>query len=92
MDVFREGQGVWQIVVELFMHLIPAFLVIGLLVLSWRWEIVGAVAFCALAVLYVVLAWGRFPLVAYLTISGPLALVGILFFIGWIRRAELRPQ
>jgi hypothetical protein len=46
--------------------------------------------FIALGVLYLVMAWGRFHWSAYLLISGPLFLVGVLFLINWLYRAELR--
>ena len=39
---------------------------------------------------YLVWSWGRFPWITYLTISGPLFLVGALFLINWVYRAELR--
>jgi hypothetical protein len=57
---------------------------------AWRWEWVGALLFFGLAVLYVAMAWGRFPFVTYLAISGPLLLVGVLFLLNWRHRDELR--
>jgi hypothetical protein len=27
------------------------------------------------------MAWGRFPLVAYISITGPLVLIGLLFYL-----------
>jgi hypothetical protein len=61
-------------------------------VLTWRWEWVGAILFNLLAVLYVVMAWGRFNWSAYALISGPLCIVGILFLLNWLHRADLRPS
>jgi hypothetical protein len=54
------------------------------LAVSWRWEWVGAVVYAALGVLYLVMVWGRFHWSAYVTISGPLFLVGALFLISWL--------
>ena len=92
LDVFSEGYGLWQTIGALPLHLVPTFIVVIALVIAWRWECVGAVLFNALAVFYVVSAWGRFPLGAYLSISGPLVLVGVLFLFNWIYRAQLRTR
>jgi hypothetical protein len=92
LDVFSEGYGLWQTIRALLLHLVPTFIVVIALVIAWRWEWVGAFLFNALAVFYVVWAWGRFPLGAYLSISGPLVLVGVLFLFNWIYRAQLRTR
>ncbi len=92
LDVFSGGYGFWETILALLIHLVPTYIVVIALVIAWRWEWVGAILFIALAVFYVVWAWGRFPLVVYLSISGPLALVGVLFLFNWIYRAQLRTR
>ncbi len=92
LDVFSEGHGLWQTIGALLLHLVPTFIVVIVLVIAWRREWVGAILFGALAVFYVVWMWGRFPLSVYLSISGPLALVGILFLLNWKYRAQLRTR
>jgi len=92
LDVFNQGYGLWQTILALLLNLVPMYLVVIALVIAWRWESVGAILFIALAVLYVVWAWARFPLVAYLSISGPLILIGVLFLFNWIYRAQLRTR
>jgi len=91
-DVFGEGYGFWETIRALLMHLIPTGVILIVLALSWRWEWVGGALFIALGVLYLVLFWGRFHWSAYLVISGPLFLLGVLFLINWLYRAELRTQ
>ena len=91
LDVFGEGHGVWQTALALLIHLIPTLVVLLVLVVSWRREWIGGMVYSVLAALYVVQMWGRFPLSVYFTIAGPLLLIGVLFFINWRRRAELRP-
>jgi hypothetical protein len=90
LDVFGEGHGFWGTLVALLMHLIPNFIVLAILVLAWRWEWVGALLFAGLGVFYIVWAWGRFPFITYVTISGPLFLVAILFLVGWMFRDQIR--
>ncbi len=91
LDVFNEGYGPGETVIALVMHLVPTFVVVAALVIAWRWEWVGAVLFFGLAIFYVAMAWGQFPPVTYLTISGPLFLTGLLFLLNWRYRDELRP-
>jgi len=92
LDVFGEGYGFWGTLVALLMHLIPNFVVLAVLIIAWRWEWVGGVIFLGLGVFYIVETWGRFHWSAYAGISGPLFLIGILFFLNWIFRRKLRVQ
>lgn len=85
LDVFGEGRGAWETALALLIHLIPSFLVLGLLAVSWRWEWVGGVVFPALGLWYLVTAWGKFHWSAYALISGPLFLMGALFLVHWLR-------
>ena len=55
-------------------------------------EWIGAVLFAALGAAYLVMAWGKVHWAAFVFISGPLALIGILFLLNWIHRAELRKK
>jgi len=90
LDVFDQGYGFWETVLALLVHLIPTGIILVVLVISWRWEWVGGVLFTALGALYLVMFRGRFHWSAYLTISGPLFLVGVLFLVNWLYRTELR--
>jgi drug/metabolite transporter (DMT)-like permease len=91
LDVFSEGQGFWGTAVALFMHLIPTFLILVLLFVSWRREWIGGILFILLGVLYVVWAWNKpFASSAIPLISGPLVLTGALFLLNWYYRVELR--
>jgi hypothetical protein len=92
LDVFGESHGVWETILALLIHLVPVYIIVIVLIISWRWEWVGALLFSVFAVLYVVLAWGRFPWTVYMLMSGPLVLVGILFLFNWIYRAQLRAR
>jgi hypothetical protein len=90
LDVFGVGYSFWETLVALLMHLIPTFVILIVLAISWRWEWIGGVLFISLAVLYLVKSWGQFHWSTYLVISGPSFLVGILFIINWFYRKNLR--
>ena len=79
LDVFSEGYGFWETLVALFMHMIPTFLVLGLLALAWRWDRIGGVLFILLGIAYIFMA--RMEISAVLVISGPLFLIGALFLL-----------
>ena len=91
LDVFGEGRGFWETILALLMHLIPTFFILIALAVSWRWEWIGAVLFSCLGLWYIVMAWGEFDLLAYLFISGPLFLIGVLFLLNWILRTKAKP-
>ena len=92
LDVFGHGGTVWQTLVALLIHLVPTYLVIAVLVLSWRREWLGGVLFIGLAALYLAWAWKRpfFGWAAGLAIPGPLVVTGLLFLLNWKFRSELR--
>jgi hypothetical protein len=89
LDVFSESRGFWETLGALVVHLVPTLLVLAVVAIAWRWELVGAVLFLALAVGYVVIAWGNFPFLTYVIISGPLLIVSVLFFAHWQYRAHV---
>ena len=91
LDVFNESKGVGKIILDLFMHLIPTFVLTSVLILTWRREWIGGIIFISLGFLYIINMWGRFPLATYILIAGPLFLIGILFLLNWKYRAQLRP-
>jgi hypothetical protein len=90
LDVFGEGYGFWKTVLALLVHLIPTWIILIVLAISWRWEWVGATLFTTLGVLYPVLFWGRFVWYVYLIMSGSLLLISGLFLLNWLFRKELR--
>jgi hypothetical protein len=90
LDVFGQGYSFAETVLALAMHLVPTGILLVVLVLAWRWEWIGGILFPGLGILYLVTAWGRFHWSAYLVISGPLILEGILFLLNWRYREALR--
>jgi hypothetical protein len=88
LDVFNEGFGFWKTILALFMHLVPTWIVLAVLAVSWRWQWVGAILFAALGVWYLVTNWGRFPWGTYVLISGPLFLLAVLYLADWLYRRQ----
>jgi hypothetical protein len=91
LDVFGEGYGFWKTLLALLMHLIPTGIILIVLAISWRWEWVGGIVFNVLGVLYLVMFCGRsFHWSVYLSMSGPLFVIGVLFWLNWLSRGKLR--
>ena len=97
LDVFSEEHGFWRILVALSIHLIPAFVLIAVLILAWRWEWIGAALYAAAGVVYVAQVLER-PLAPaikmnwILTIAGPIFLIAALFLANWLKHDELHPR
>jgi hypothetical protein len=92
LDVFGEGYDFWETILALVMHLLPTGIVLVVLAIAWRWEWVGAVLFVALGAGYLALTWGRFEWPGFLPVAGPLFLVGIVFLVNWLYRAQLQAR
>lgn len=67
-------------------HLLPAMIVLAVVLVAWRWDLVGGVAFMGLAVGYAFIA--RSHLDWILTVSLPLATTGALFLWVWRGRND----
>jgi len=93
LDVFEGGYGFWGTILALFMHNIPAIILLIVLIISWKRELVGAITFILAGLLYIAwlliskkLEW--YMLIWSLIVAGPAFLVGILFFIGWKQKRK----
>jgi len=91
LDVFGNGYTFWETVVGLLMHNIPVFVLAIVLWISWKYEIVGAIAFILAGILYTIsmLIGGRlvgYEILYSLIIAVPAFLIGILFWMNWKRK------
>jgi len=92
LDVFSEYSG-WAVILPLLIHLIPSFILLIILVVAWKYELVGAVAFLGFSIFYIVNVGLDRPWSWYVGISLPSAVVGILFLLSWIGRKKAKnPQ
>ena len=90
-DVFEMELGFWQTIGALLIHNIPSFILLAILLISWRYEIVGGITFILAGLLYILmlLMRGWYSLSGLLLIAGPAFLIGILFLIGWRQKRKL---
>jgi len=86
LDSFEGDQSFIEKIGGFLIHLIPTAVLLILLILSWQREWIGGIAFLLLAIGYLIMAWGKFPISVYFLISGPLFIVSFLFWMNWIKR------
>ena len=72
-----------EVLVALFMHLIPSFVLIALLVLAWKKELYGGIAFVILSLLFTIFFQTYREMINFLLISFPVLVTGILFLVNW---------
>lgn len=91
-DVFNEDEGFIETIINLLLQLLPVFILILLLLISWRIVWIGAIVFNALGIGYILFNWGEFPFVSYLGVAGPMFIVGIFFLLNFIYKDEINDR
>jgi len=92
LDVISPGLSTQRILIGLFMHNLPSLVLLVVLIIAWRYEIVGGIFFILAGLLYVIwMAWTLpwFDIIgACLAIGGPAILVGVLFMLNWNKKKQ----
>jgi hypothetical protein len=91
LDVFGNNYTFWETVLGLFMHNIPVFILLIILIISWKHELVGGIGFILGGLLYIYLTLGRNPFEWYMLswiiqISGLAFLIGVLWILNWKKK------
>ena len=88
LDVFAEGYSFLETTAALLIHLIPTYVSIAVLAVAWKWERVGAGLYMIFGLAYVLLTWDKQWPLAWLAVSGPLAVIGTLFWVHAVKRIK----
>jgi hypothetical protein len=89
LDALNAGTDFWTTIGAFAIHLIPAAFLVGVLLVAWRSELLGALLYLSLGAAYVFATGGRMEPSAYMLISGALFLLGALFLVSWgLRRVK----
>ncbi len=88
LDVFDSKLNFWQIVIGLIMHNIPTFIVLLIILYSWKHQLFGGIIFLLIGLLYNITLFINpnfewYMLSWSVLISGPAFLIGILFLKEW---------
>lgn len=79
LDVVTPGMPVLSMMVGLFIHLIPNFLLLTLLLLAWKKERLGGILFLITGVFLTIFFQTYLYFINFLLISFPIFLIGLLF-------------
>lgn len=94
LDVFDSASTPGQIIIGLIMHNLPVFALLAVLLIAWKYEIVGAIFFTLAGLLYIFMISrnaliGPFEwyMLSYsFIIAGPAFFIAFLFFLNWRKR------
>jgi len=94
LDVFEMGLGFWGTTAALLIHNIPSFVLTAILIISWKYEIVGGITFVLAGLIYatfvsktaITTGFEWYYVAWAVQISGVAFIVGILFLIGWKKK------
>lgn len=99
-DAFDHGENIWQKLGAFLMHLIPSFILLAILIIAWKWELIGGIIFT-------VIGLGLSPVVfmhnykmndsvgmslgIIMMITFPFIVVGILFIVShYMKKRSLK--
>ena len=99
LDAFKPGMTLWQQLGDFLMHLIPSFILLGILLIAWKWEFIGGLIFTIIGVVFTPIVfthnyrmnqslWLSLEVVLLITI--PFVVVGVLFMVGHYRKKKMR--
>ncbi len=92
LDVISPELSLSQIFLGLLIHNIPVFVLIIVLIISWKYEIVGGIAYIAAGLLYIGMTFIQAEIPWYIalswsmTIALPAIIIGVLFMINWRKK------
>jgi len=89
-DAFEHGETIWQKLGAFFMHLIPSFILLSILIIAWKWEFVGGIIFMAIGLGFSPYIYMHnysmnnsvsLSLAIVMSLNMPFVVVGILFLV-----------
>lgn len=92
-DVFDGTDPIWKKLLGLLIHNIPALIMVAVLIIAWKWELIGGILYFALflAGCFFFRSFAGNP--GALVVISPLLIAGVLFILDYARtkkRASLK--
>ena len=98
LDSFDPKLTFWQQIGGFIIHLIPSFILTAILVVAWKWELVGGIIIAAIGIVFTPFiythnyqmnqsVWMSIGIIA--TITFPFIVVGVLFILSHFMRRKM---
>jgi hypothetical protein len=71
-------------------HLIPSIILLGLIILAWKYELIGGIAFIVLGIVFTIFFKTYKDIITILLISLPPIITGVLFILN--KRFSMKNQ
>ncbi len=97
LDAFDPKLTIWQQIGGFLIHLIPSYILIALLIIAWKWELIGGLIFLLIGLGFSPFIFIRnyhmnhsiwMSLFIILMINIPFAIVGILFILSYYKKKK----
>jgi hypothetical protein len=91
-DVFAAGLTFWRQIGDFLMHLIPSFILLGVLVIAWKWERIGGIILSVIGIGLIPFIFHHnynmnhsigMSLLVILIINFPFIIAGALFILSY---------
>jgi len=101
LDAFNPKLTFWQQIRDFLIHLIPSFILLAILIVSWKHELIGGIIFTLIGLgfspflfkhNYVMNNSIGASLTVVLFIASPFVLAGVLFILNHFKKQNNKPQ
>ncbi len=97
LDTFQPNLSIWQQIRAFFIHLIPSFILLALLLIAWKWENIGSILFLLIGLGFMPFiflknykmnhsVWKSIGIIAMITLP---PVVDILFIISYFQNKKI---
>lgn len=99
LNAIESYLTIWQQILIFLVHLIPSALLIGLLIIAWKWELMGGILFTLIGLGLAPVIFQHYSNLHYslvmnlgivMMVGLPLMFIGILFILSSIKRRQYR--
>jgi hypothetical protein len=99
-DSFAEGLSIWQQLAAFFIHLIPSFFLLIILLVAWKWEFTGGILFILIGLVLTPFIYHlnysmnnsiMMSIGIVMMITFPFVVVGVLFIISNKMKKKILP-
>lgn len=99
LDAFNPALTIWQQIGGFLIHMIPSFVLLGILAVAWKWELIGGLIFTLIGLAFspvvYLLNYNRLhsvkeSLFVLLIITVPFILTGLLFILSYRHKKRVR--